>query len=186
MTWAAAHGFGAGNPLTGVLAVAVLLLVTRGLHVDGLADTADGLGCYGPPERALAVMRDGSAGPFGVRPWSSWLIVVQGLAFSAVEPGWRWSSPSPRAGWRSCWPAGVRCPPRRAARSGAVVAGTQPSWVVAAWVLAVAAAAAFATPRLWQGPLAVLVALAVTAALVRTACAGSAGSPATCWARPSR
>ena len=56
--------------------------------------------------------------------------------------------------------AGSRGVPAAAGSSlGALVAGTQSRKLAAGWVLAVAGFAALATPRPWQGPAVVIVAL---------------------------
>jgi adenosylcobinamide-GDP ribazoletransferase len=50
----------------GLLGVLAWVLVTGGLHVDGLGDVADGLGAaHGDPERFVAVTRDPHLGSFG-------------------------------------------------------------------------------------------------------------------------
>ena len=69
---------GAFGPLTAsVLAVLVLAVVTGALHLDGLADTADGIGARGGGrERRLAVMRDSATGVFGVLALLGWALLL--------------------------------------------------------------------------------------------------------------
>jgi adenosylcobinamide-GDP ribazoletransferase len=52
--------------LASVALVALMALLTRGLHLDGLADTFDGLGAGGDRERMLKVMDDSHTGAFGL------------------------------------------------------------------------------------------------------------------------
>ncbi len=61
--------------------MATLALLTRGLHLDGLADTADGLGSGRDADRALEVMRRGDVGPFGLVT----LLLVLLLQVAALE-----------------------------------------------------------------------------------------------------
>jgi adenosylcobinamide-GDP ribazoletransferase len=61
-----ATAVGLGRTLAAVAAIATLALLTRGLHLDGLADTADGLGSGALPDEALRIMKASDIGPFGV------------------------------------------------------------------------------------------------------------------------
>ncbi|KOV18860.1 cobalamin synthase, partial [Streptomyces sp. XY413] len=57
---------GAAPLLAAAVTVAVPAALTRGLHLDGLADTADGLGSAKPADEALRIMKKSDIGPFGV------------------------------------------------------------------------------------------------------------------------
>ena len=52
--------------ISATLAIATLAALTRALHLDGLADTADGLGSGKPAAEALDIMKRSDIGPFGV------------------------------------------------------------------------------------------------------------------------
>lgn len=79
----------AGPPLlAAALVVAGHALLTRGLHLDGLADLADGLGSYGSPERARAVMKQPDVGALGLAAVVLVLIVQVSALVAATTAGW--------------------------------------------------------------------------------------------------
>lgn len=57
---------GGGGTLAAVAGVAVLAATTGALHLDGLADTADGLGSRRAAPEALEIMKRSDIGPMGV------------------------------------------------------------------------------------------------------------------------
>lgn len=67
LVFALVRGISGPGWLAGALAVATSVLVTRALHEDGMADSADGLGPHGlDVSRRLEIMRDSRNGTFGV------------------------------------------------------------------------------------------------------------------------
>ncbi len=62
------------------LAIGCGLLITGGLHEDGLADCADGLGATSDRERALEIMRDSQIGTYGCLA----LVLSVGLRWAAL------------------------------------------------------------------------------------------------------
>ena len=61
--------------VTAVLIVVTLIILTGGLHLDGLADTADGFLSVSSRQRSLEIMKDSSTGAMGVIAIVSVLLV---------------------------------------------------------------------------------------------------------------
>ena len=159
------HPLGAG-PLTAAgLAVAALALLTRGLHLDGLADLADGLGSGQPAARTLDIMSRSDIGPFGIVTLVLTLVIQVG-ALAHAEAGGDGRGPvaliaaavtgrlaltwACRRGVAAARPSGL----------GAMVAGTVRPAVAAGITLVVLAAAVSVVRTGFTLPLAVVAGLA--------------------------
>ncbi|GKQ37977.1 adenosylcobinamide-GDP ribazoletransferase [Streptomyces sp. A012304] len=79
---------GAGPLLAAVASAAVPAVLTRGLHLDGLADTADGLGSGKPAEDALRIMKQSDIGPFGVLTLVFVLLAQVAALARAYDASW--------------------------------------------------------------------------------------------------
>lgn len=73
--------------LSAALLLLVLVLITGGLHLDGLADLCDGLAAGGGRERILSVMKDPHIGAFGVIGLGVVLILKYALFGEMIRRG---------------------------------------------------------------------------------------------------
>lgn len=166
---------GASALLAAAVTVVLEVLLTRALHMDGIADTADALGSYRSGTEALAIMKRSDIGPFGVAA----IVLVLLVEVSALVSILTWSWPHCVLAMTAIGAAGrlavtaacsTRVPAARKEGLGAMVASTVgPVQLAAASLLVMGLAVPVVAHRPWQGPLAVFLALIGVAALVRQA-----------------
>lgn len=155
------------------LVVAGSVLLTRALHVDGLADTVDGLAASYDRDRALAVMRTGDVGPagtaavvlvLGVQVFAAASLLVHDMGWAALAVAWCCG----RAALAQMCVRGVAS--ARPDGLGAAVAGSVPIAAVAASIVVTAVAMSGAGLLLdrpwWQGVASVVAATTVLAGLL--------------------
>ena len=70
--------------LRSAVAVAVPLLVSGGIHMDGFCDTMDALASHQPPRRCLEIMKDSRAGAFAIIYCGVYLVLDLGLVSEAA------------------------------------------------------------------------------------------------------
>ena len=177
------HPLGAG-PLTAAgLAIGLLALLSRGLHLDGLADLADGLASGKPAPAALDIMRRSDIGPLGTVTLILTLL-IQVAALSQAESAGHGRGPAALIAavvtgrLALTWACRRGVPAARPDGLGALVAESVPSAIPAAATVATLAAATAAVaisavvvgePLGWTLPLAVLAGLCAAFAVQRHA-----------------
>lgn len=152
---------GAPGLVGGLLVVGTVGQLTRAMHWDGLADTADGLGASWDRDRALAVMRTGDVGPMGAGTLVL-VLVLQAAAYGdllARPRGWLLVTglvAASRAALAVACARGIRA--ARPEGLGQAVAGSVPLagavviWVM--WAATLSVAAVLSGGAWWAGGLA--------------------------------
>jgi adenosylcobinamide-GDP ribazoletransferase len=80
-----------GHAMRAVLIVLLLTVTTGGLHLDGVADTADALGARSDRNRALEIMRDSHIGSFGTLALI-FIVSLKALAIAGAGGGHRYAA----------------------------------------------------------------------------------------------
>lgn len=129
LVFAALSGLGLPGGLAAAAALGVQAMITGGLHEDGLADCADGLGGGRTREHAIEIMRDSRIGSYGaialvlvlLMQWSalSGLNAAEGLAALTMVGAMS----------RGLMAGAMRLP--AASQSGLAASAGRPSWLSA-------------------------------------------------------
>lgn len=150
------------------LTLAVLAYGSRGMHLDGLADTVDGLGAGWDRERALEVMRRGDVGPMGAVALVLILLVQAAAIAHLLTAGWRGAVVVGCAIAASRAVCAVLCTrgttPAPGSRMGAAFVGTVPPGVALLPMIAVGVLVGFVARAALGDDLALSMALFATAA----------------------
>jgi adenosylcobinamide-GDP ribazoletransferase len=77
------------HPAAAALLLCLTVVLTGGLHLDGLADTVDGLGGGKDPEERRRIMKDSRVGAFGVLGLILVLLVKFSFFLALADQGWR-------------------------------------------------------------------------------------------------
>ena len=167
------HPLGTGPLTASGLAIGLLALLSRGLHLDGLADLADGLASGKPAPAALDIMRRSDIGPLGTVTLILTLL-IQVAALSHAESAGPGRGPAALIAavvtgrLALTWACRRGVPAARPDGLGALVAGTVPPAIPIVTTLATVAAAVAAVvisatmigePLGWTLPLAVVAGL---------------------------
>ncbi|GAA1561754.1 adenosylcobinamide-GDP ribazoletransferase [Kribbella sancticallisti] len=78
--------------LSAVLGIVVLMGLSGALHLDGLADTADGFGSRRDRETMLRIMKRSDIGPFGVASIAGVLLIDVAALTACIQAGFGWQA----------------------------------------------------------------------------------------------